>query len=226
MKCMPLSTLLAGALLLLMAPIPPVGLASPDIAKPCADCKGPAGAHPHHCGTGAKRPPIAAAAASGGERDFSLHSVGGSINLSSLRGHVVLLYFGYTWCPDICPTNLAMISGALRALNAEELDQVKALFISVDPERDDLKRLAQYAGYFHPGITGATGTPEEIADAAMLYGASYRRVEQPDSAMGYMVDHSADTYVLNRKGELVGKLDHATPSPEILAVVRNLLKPD
>ena len=98
--------------------------------------------------------------------DFRLQSAAGPVDLKNLRGRVVLIYFGYTWCPDICPTNLAFIAAALKSLAPEDLARVQVLFVSVDPERDDAQRLAQYTGYFHPQILGLTGTPEEIAETA------------------------------------------------------------
>jgi protein SCO1/2 len=156
--------------------------------------------------------------------DFRLESQGGTLDLETLRGKVVLIYFGYTWCPDICPTNLAFIANALKSLTPEELDQVRVLFVSVDPERDDPARLAEYTAYFHPSILGVTGTPEQLAAAARLYGAAYRRTEQSGSAMGYLVDHSAYTYVVDPEGRLVATLDHATPSDAIAAAIRRHLR--
>ncbi|UHD18731.1 SCO family protein [Thiocapsa bogorovii] len=155
--------------------------------------------------------------------DFVLDSVNGPVALADLRGKVVLIYFGYTWCPDICPTNLVLIAGALKALTPEELERVRVLFISVDPERDSATRLAEYSGYFHPEILGLTGTSEQIAEVAKLYGAAYRRTDLDDSAMGYVVDHSAYTHVVDTQGKLVLNLDHATPSTDIVAAIRNLL---
>jgi len=90
----------------------------------------------------------------------------------------------------------------------------------VDPERDTPERLKEYAGYFHPRVLGITGTPEELAAVAGLYGAAYRRADGAGSAMGYMVDHSAYTYVLNPAGHLVRTLDHATAPAEVLAAIR------
>jgi protein SCO1/2 len=155
--------------------------------------------------------------------DFRLQSAAGPLDLKDLRGRVVLIYFGYTWCPDICPTNLAFIAAALKALAPEELARVQVLFVSVDPERDDAQRLARYTGYFHPRILGLTGTPEEIAEVARRYGAAYRRGPQTDSAMGYSVDHSSYTYAVDPQGRLARTLDHATPPERIAAVVRELL---
>ena len=155
--------------------------------------------------------------------DFRLQSAAGPVDLKDLRGRVVLIYFGYTWCPDICPTNLAFIVAALKTLAPEELARVQVLFVSVDPERDDAQRLARYTGYFHPRILGLTGTPEEIAEVARRYGAAYRRGPQTDSAMGYSVDHSSQIYAVDPQGRLARTLDHATPPERIAAVVRELL---
>ncbi|HSO84787.1 SCO family protein [Thiocapsa sp.] len=155
--------------------------------------------------------------------DFVLDSVNGPVALADLRGNVVLIYFGYTWCPDICPTNLVLIAAALKALTPEELERVQVVFVSVDPERDSAERLAEYSGYFHPEILGLTGTPEQIAEVAKLYGAAYRRTDLDDSAMGYVVDHSAYSHLVDTQGKLVRNLDHATPSAEIVAAIRTLL---
>jgi protein SCO1/2 len=162
-----------------------------------------------------------AAAPVGG--DFRLRSKDGPVALADFRGKVVLLYFGYTWCPDICPTNLAIIAHALKQLRPEERAQVQVLFISVDPARDDLDRLADYAGYWDPAVLGITGTAAEVAAVAERYGAAYRRTEQADSAMGYLVDHSSFTYVVSPDGRLVDTLVHATPPEDVIEVVRRWL---
>jgi len=154
--------------------------------------------------------------------DFRLQTDAGALDLAELRGKVVLIYFGYTSCPDICPTNLAIIASALRRLSAAERARVRVLFVSVDPERDTPTRLAEYAGYFHPNILGLTGTPDAVARAASLYGARYGR-EPSESAMGYLVYHTAYTYVVDPTGRLVERLDHATPPEEVLQVIRDQL---
>ena len=155
--------------------------------------------------------------------DFSLQSAKGPVALADLRGDVVLIYFGYTWCPDICPTNLGFITMALEQLTPEERARTRVLFISVDPERDTLERLQEYGAYFHSNIVGITGSDAEVAVAAKLYGASYQRTEQ-DSATGYVVDHSAFTYVVAPDGHLAETLGHATPPQQIVEVIRGLLK--
>ena len=156
--------------------------------------------------------------------DFELRGQDGPVALEDFRGKVVLLYFGYTWCPDICPTNLAIIAYALKQLTPAEREQVQVLFVSVDPERDTPERLAEYAAYFDPGILGITGSEAQLAATAARYGAAYRRIEQSDSAMGYLVDHSAFTYLIDQQGRLVETLPHATPGEDIIAAVRRLLR--
>lgn len=172
-------------------------------------------------GDGAPHAPEIASAPAGG--DFTLRSVDGPVSLSDFRGRVVLLYFGYTACPDICPTNLAIIAYALKQLAPAERAQVQVLFVSVDPARDDLGRLAEYAAYFDPGILGITGSDAAVATAAARYGAAYRRTQESDTAMGYLVDHSAFTYVIDPRGRLVDSLAHATPADAIVARIRQLL---
>jgi len=146
--------------------------------------------------------------------------------LSNLRGQVVLVYFGYTFCPDICPTNLVQIAEALRSLQPSELERTRVLFISVDPERDDPGRLAGYVAYFHPNILGLTGTPEQLAEIAKRYGAAYRRVADSDSAFGDLIDHSAFTYVIDPNGRLVETLGHASPPETIRAAIRRAFGPE
>jgi len=147
--------------------------------------------------------------------DFSLQSVNGPVSLSDFRGKVVLLYFGYTSCPDICPTNLALMASAFGNMTPEQLNRVQGIFISVDPKRDTVKRLDEYTNFFHKKIMGITGSEAEIAELASRYGVSYRFVEQK-SDMLYVVDHSSETYVIDTQGEWVDTLPHATQSEEIV----------
>ncbi len=203
-----------------------VGPPDPDAGQPppgrvlCEFCARPEAKDLEHCRLQEGMKPATVAPQGG---DFTLEAASGPVDLASLRGQVVLIYFGYTLCPDICPTNLAMIARALKDMTPEERERVRGLFVSVDPERDDPQRLAQYAAYFHPNILGVTGNPEQVARAAELYGAIYRRVAQADSAMAYLVDHSADTYVVDAQGRWVHTFPHATPATEILAFIRGLL---
>src|SRR5574343_1567339 len=110
-------------------------------------------------------PPLPRAAGPVGG-DFTLQSADGPVSLHDFRGKLVLLYFGYTFCPDICPTSLTATAAGLQQLTPEEARRVAMLFVSVDPKRDTPAHLKEYAAFFHPNITGATGTPEVIAGIA------------------------------------------------------------
>lgn len=157
-----------------------------------------------------------------GNGNFTLHEGENKVQLSDYKGKAVFLFFGYTSCPDICPTSLAFMSGALKNLTDEELDKVQVLFISVDPERDTPEKLRSYAKYYHPSIRGVTGTKKEIDQVVAQYGASYQRVES-NSAMGYLVDHTASFYVIDPKGKLVNLLPHGLPVKQITEVIRDLI---
>ena len=151
--------------------------------------------------------------------DFTLRSAQGPLSLHDLRGKVVLLYFGYTMCPDVCPTSLAATARALDLLDGKELARTRVLFVTVDPERDSLEKLAQYTPFFHPAIVGLTGTPQDIARVAKRYGAAYAR-HDTGSAGGYAVDHSAFTYVIAPDGTLAATLPHGTAPPEVARAIR------
>ena len=156
--------------------------------------------------------------------DFTLQSIEGPVSLKDYRGKVAVLYFGYTSCPDVCPTSLGMLSLALRKMSPRELDNLQVFFISVDPERDSLQRLRDYANAFNPKIMGITGSAQEIADVADRYKVLYKKVEMPDSALGYSVDHSSIYYVVGRDGVLQKLIYHGTPVDKIVADLREVLK--
>jgi protein SCO1 len=156
--------------------------------------------------------------------DFTLESLSGPVSTASYRGKVVILYFGYTQCPDVCPTSLSLITQALNELDKEELEKIVGIFVSVDPKRDTLERLAEYVGYFHPNFIGVTGTPESVAVAADLYGAQYGFTDDSNSAMGYIVNHSAAVYLLDQAGELRFVFPHETPPETMLGAMRMLFE--
>ncbi|UQB42624.1 SCO family protein [Thiomicrospira microaerophila] len=153
--------------------------------------------------------------------DFTLLSPKGEVSLSDFKGKLVLAYFGYTFCPDICPTNLGNLSVAYRQLTQQQKDNLEILFISVDPERDTPQRLQQYADYFDSNIIGLTSSPEVIAEVARRYGAVYERVD--DGSENYAVDHSAFTYVIDQNGILREQLPHALGSEQFLDAINRYL---
>ncbi len=164
--------------------------------------------------------PALAAPPPGG--DFTLIGESGPVALGDLRGQVAVLYFGYSQCPDVCPVDLAWLGLALRELSPDELVQVTGVFVSIDPERDTPERLAEYARYFHPRIIGLTGSDTELADIATRYGAAYRRSDS-ESAMGYMMDHSASYHLVDRAGRLREILPGGSSAEELSAAIRVLL---
>lgn len=154
--------------------------------------------------------------------DFSLDGPKGPVALRDFAGKVVLLQFGYTYCPDICPTSLAIVADLLGRLSPAELARVQPLFVSVDPERDSVARLAEYAGFFHPAILGLTGTKERLAEIGSRYGAVFSRPD-PAAQESYVIDHTALTYLIDGQGRLVASLPHATPPEQLLAEIRKNL---
>ncbi|MGB8250968.1 MAG: SCO family protein [Azonexus sp.] len=155
--------------------------------------------------------------------DFTLQSADGPVSLKDFRGKLVLVYFGYTYCPDICPTSLAATAEGLKQLTPEELARVAMIFVSVDPKRDTPARLKEYVTFFHPAIVGVTGAPEEIAAIAKRYGVFYAEQKVETAGDGYVVDHSADTYIIYTAGQLVGKIAHATPPDQVVETIRKHL---
>lgn len=132
--------------------------------------------------------------------EFTLQSADGPLGLADFEGRAVALFFGYTSCPDVCPTTLLRLSNAMERLGALR-DQVQVVFISVDPERDSPERASRYAEAVDPAFVGLGGTPEQIADVAAKYGIYYEKAEGSD-ATGYLVDHSATITVLNQNGQV------------------------
>ncbi|WLD57342.1 SCO family protein [Salinispirillum sp. LH 10-3-1] len=154
--------------------------------------------------------------------DFELASLNGPVRLADFEGKAVMLFFGFTNCPDVCPTSMAVMRQVFEALPEQQKERVQGIFISVDPERDDLERLHAYTQFFHPNIVGITGTKEEIDAVTRQYAASYF-FEETDSAMGYMVQHTARTYVIDTQGTIVDLVGEDEPYTTLLTKVRSLL---
>ena len=163
------------------------------------------------------------AAAYGTGGDFTMNGPDGPLSLSDLRGKVVLIFFGYTSCPDVCPISLARINAAFTAMDEEERDRVRALFITLDPERDTPDRLAKYTGYFHPNIIGLRGGLDNTKAVTRQYGVSFSKDPMPGSALGYSISHPTDIFLLDTSGRLVGRTPHDTSAKRLLAQIRDLL---
>ncbi len=154
--------------------------------------------------------------------DFTLQTADGPISLHDLHGKVVLLYFGYAKCPDVCPTSLSMNARALTALSPEERSKTRLLFVSVDPERDTPASLKAYAAYFHPEMIAATGSLEQVAAVARAYGVGYAK-RPPQADGSYAVDHSAQTYVIAPDGHLAAMIDFGSTPDQVVDAVRKFL---
>ncbi len=132
---------------------------------------------------------------------------------------VRVVYFGFTKCPDVCPTSLAMLAGALNQIEESDKQKIRPLFISLDPERDTADNAAQYAHYFHPMIEGLSASLEKTTAIANRYGVIFRKTELPNSELKYTLDHSSYFYFLKPDGSLITKVPHTlTPAPIIDAI--------
>ncbi|HKI57044.1 MAG TPA: SCO family protein [Trueperaceae bacterium] len=133
--------------------------------------------------------------------DFTLQSASGPVSLSDFDGDVVLLFFGYTHCPDVCPTEMMRLAQIHRRLPGQDRERVHVLMVTVDPERDTPALMASYAQAFDPSFIGLSGTPAQIADVAGAFYVSYERAGQtrPDR---YFVNHTSAAYVLNTERQL------------------------
>lgn len=145
-------------------------------------------------------------------KDFSLPASVGEFTLSDFRGKYTLLYFGYTFCPDICPLTLADVNQAYRSLG-EPTDKVTFVFITVDPERDTLDRLTTYAQAFHPDFIAARADNLALLQPVMDdFGVVAIREEVEESAAAYLVSHTGSVFIVDPAGRLVGRFVTATPA--------------
>lgn len=154
---------------------------------------------------------------------FTLHSASGPLGLDDLRGQVVAVYFGYTSCPDFCPTTLSTLASARALLPEDQRERVTALMVSLDPERDTPEHLAQYTSWFDPSFHGVTGEPDRLAEIARAWGVAWRKVEQPDSQLGYSLDHDTRAFLVAPDGHMVGFLRHGTSAEAVARQMRSLL---
>jgi cytochrome oxidase Cu insertion factor (SCO1/SenC/PrrC family) len=139
---------------------------------------------------------------------------------SEFRGKLMIVYFGYTFCPDVCPADLMAITQALDALGPLA-DGVQPVFITIDPERDT-KVLGEYVGAFHRSLVGLTGSPEQIRKVANAYKAFYVKV--PDAQGGdYSIDHTGVIYLMGRSGEYLGFMPPQTSPERLTEILRKYL---
>ena len=143
------------------------------------------------------------------------------------RGSYLPVFFGYSHCPDVCPTSLAALGLAMDALGADGA-RAQPLFVPVDPARDAPERLAAFVGYFHPRLVGLTGTPEQVARAAAAYRARYRRADsngdgQGDDGPDYLIDRTAAPVLAGPDGRGLAAIPHGAPAADAAAAVRHFM---
>ena len=152
---------------------------------------------------------------------FELQDQRGEVfRLQQLEGRPAMLFFGYTYCPDICPVTLSKMAAVYRLLDLQPTD-LQTIFITVDPERDTQEKLAEYLAYFQIGALGLTGTPDKIDAVVRQYGGYYTLNKQEESA-DYFADHSTYTYLIDQQGQVRFLFRHGD-SPEYMAAVSRQL---
>jgi protein SCO1/2 len=147
---------------------------------------------------------------------------GAAVSERSWPGKYLLIYFGYTYCPDVCPTSLNNLTGALAALG-KLADKVQPIFITVDPRRDTPKALDAFTHAFTPRLVGLTGTPEQIARVAKEYGVYFERVPTGPDPGDYTVDHSSLIYMMAPDGRFLAPITAALAPDEMAAEIRSHL---
>jgi protein SCO1/2 len=148
---------------------------------------------------------------------------GNKFSSESLKGSYSMIYFGFTYCPDICPTALEIIANTLGDL-AKYNTSVNAVFITIDPERDNAPLLKKFLGHFHPKIIGLTGTPEEIKDVAHKFKVYYAldHSEKSDKSSDYMINHSSFIYLMDENGKYLKHFSLNSTSKEISNYIMGL----
>jgi cytochrome oxidase Cu insertion factor (SCO1/SenC/PrrC family) len=132
------------------------------------------------------------------------------------RGKLLLIYFGYSYCPDVCPTDLQQIGLALEQLGAAS-EAVQPLFITLDPERDTVAHLAEYVPLFHPRLLGLTGSPEQVQRAALAYKVYYAKY--PPDSPDYVIDHSSFVYLVDQAGKYIGFFPPGTTAGRMIEII-------
>ncbi|MEQ9518263.1 MAG: SCO family protein [Parvibaculum sp.] len=159
----------------------------------------------------------------GGPFELVAHT-GKTVTQADFAGQYMLIYFGFTFCPDVCPTELQVMSSALDILGDEGAN-VTPILITIDPERDTVDAMARYVANFHPRLLGLTGTPEQIATAASAYRVYYQKVTDEASAAAYTMDHSSVVYLMGPDGTFIKHFGPGTSPEKMAKTIANLIEP-
>lgn len=172
---------------------------------------------------GGETAPTAIAGAENFGGDFTLTDHHGqTVTQNSWPDTYKILYFGFTFCPDVCPTGMSKISNALNTLPKETQDKIQPLFITVDPARDTTEILKTYTPLFYPRFIGLTGTDEQIEHMKKLY--KVFAAKEGDSNTDYMINHSAFTYLLDPEGKLIALYSHDISATDMAADMKQKIR--
>ncbi|KAA3632422.1 MAG: SCO family protein [Proteobacteria bacterium] len=160
-------------------------------------------------------------------RAFELTDQTGSrFDVERLKGYWTLLFFGYTYCPDICPATLSTLSAVARELESTgwTRDDYQVVFVSIDPARDDLEHIARYLAFFDDGYTGVTGDPDALLSFATQFGARYYREPADESDATYFMAHTSSIFLVNPRAELVASFSPPHDGTTIATLLRRIVE--
>ena len=150
----------------------------------------------------------------GGEFEMVNH-LGETVTQETFKGRHMLVYFGYTFCPDVCPMELQSVTLALNGMG-ETADKITPVFVTIDPERDDVTAIREYIEFFHPRLVGLTGTAAQVEIIADAFGVFYARARDTGEASDYLMDHSSLIFLMDEDGQYITHIRTGT-SPEVIA---------
>lgn len=188
--------------------------------------RGPsAGAEAAGPGRGGAPVRVSGEATIGGPFTLVTHE-GETVTNEDFKGRPLLIYFGFTYCPDICPMSLQSLAAALDEMPERQAERFQSVLITIDPERDTPEHLARYVDSpaFPDGLIGLTGTPEQIAEAARAYRVYYAKVEDDGTMADYLMDHTSLIYLMDSEGEFVDVFAHGTTPAQIAARLQRFLR--
>ncbi|MCC3861909.1 SCO family protein [Pseudemcibacter aquimaris] len=155
----------------------------------------------------------------GGEFALTNH-MGEAVTDKDFLGKYMLVYFGYTYCPDVCPMDLQIMADAMNELDPSLVDQINPVFVSVDPERDTVDVMAEYVGFFHKDMIGLTGTVDQVNNIKKAYRVYSAKA---DDSADYLVDHTSYTYLMDKDGSLLKHFNHGEDPVEMASTITALI---
>lgn len=157
--------------------------------------------------------------------EVKFNTISGQQSLKNYSGKIVLLYFGFLSCPDVCPTTLSTFSKAIKELKNEELNKFQFIFVDVDPKRDSLQKLQEYTQFFHPSIVSFSAPEEVTRPFARYFGADFKYVDLK-SGLGYTVDHTTDIIVVDPDtNQIKTNIHHGTNHKLLIPILKELSRP-